>query len=263
MNERGKTPDLIKEYLDRVRIRGKSASVEEYAERLTLLSALREELSSLTTKGFFVSSGGSQIESLEAEGPRAPRVFPDYTVLRDDVLIYVNLELRHPPAITVELATVIWEALRENPNLSAVMLAWPGEKFPTICIDSFEVRRYLERGQSITIPETERRPLVISIEQFFDSQFVDWDLQQVQRGHSLNATARGIADEMHRQLVQAFVAEKERTLGLPEKIEAQQKISASDIERLTERIVDIMSQKKIADSSLRELRDFIASLVEA
>jgi hypothetical protein len=65
MPENEERPDLIKEYLSRLRIQTKSPTFNEYAERLSHLPKIRAVLVDLDTKGYSSSEGSSFLGALE------------------------------------------------------------------------------------------------------------------------------------------------------------------------------------------------------
>jgi hypothetical protein len=262
MGERENRPDLIKEYLDRLKVQDKSATVEEYSHRLTHLSAVRSILAELARKGFAVAEGPSFIDAA-GEIPNVRSLAPpDYVVLREDVLLYMYLSVDEKREISTDFAKGIWEALRDNSSLSAVVVAWPGPEYPSICIDSFTVRNYLERKGPIDLSVEDASPLITTIERFYSAQFVDWDIPFGLGSTVQTNRVRGVTDQLFQNLVNAFEAEKARALGVPEKIEAQKRVSPEDVARLRDKLSEILLHEKLTRSDFQELREYIQSMVK-
>ena len=94
MAENDQKPDLIKEYLRRLRIQEKSGSFNDYAERLTHLSIVRDLLAGLSAKGYASSEGTTLLGIRERPLGKVSWGPPDFVVLREDVLIYMYLNCR-------------------------------------------------------------------------------------------------------------------------------------------------------------------------
>jgi len=262
MAKRDDRPDLIKEYLDRLKIQKKSSTVEEYSERLTHLSAVRSTLAELATKGFAVAEGPSFV-SEAGEALSGPSLSPpDYVVVREDILLYVYVSLDQSRRISAEFAKGIWQALRDNPSLSAIVITWPGVRYPSICVDSFAVRNYLERSEPIDLSNENAAPLVETIEHFYAAQFVDWEIPLGLNSEIQTSRVRGITDQLLQNLVQAFEVERTRSLGVPEKIEAQSRISSDDVARLTDKLLSLLRDEKLSRSSFQQLREYVESMTK-
>ncbi|MGB7680782.1 MAG: hypothetical protein WBL70_03900 [Candidatus Acidiferrales bacterium] len=257
-----KEPDLLKEYLDRLRVREKSASVEEYSERLSRLSATRSLLTTLTTRGFIVSEGPTLLSSAAAPPPVGPLGLPDYVILKEDVLLYIYLSLTKNRAVSAAFLRAISDALRENPNLSGVLLVWPENDFASLAIDSFTVRNYLERTEPIDLSGEETAPLNEAVENFFNSQFVDWAVTPSIFDFGRGERIFHLADLLRENLRKGFEAEKARNLEIPEKIEALRLISPEDVNQILSKITAVLSQKEVKDRDLRDLEDLIESLAK-
>ncbi len=175
--------------------------------------------------------------------------------------MYVNIDEKRE--LSAEFAKAIWEALRENSSLSAVAVAWPGPAYPSVCIDSFAVRNYLERHGPIDLSGEDARPLVTAIERFYAAQFVDWDVPLGLGATVHTRRVRSITDEMLDNLLQAFDAEKSRALGVPEKIEAQKRVTNEDAARLRDKLLEILQHEKLTRSHFQELRDYIEAMTKS
>jgi hypothetical protein len=255
-------PDLLKEYLDRLKIQEKSATVEEYSQRLTHLSAVRSTLAELTTKGFAVAEGPSFVGEA-GEGLSVPSLSPpDYVVVREDILLYVYVSLDESRKISMEFAKGIWEALRDNPSLSAIVIAWPGVGYPSICVDSFTVRNYLERSGPIDLSTENAARLVTTVEHFYAAQFVDWEIPLGINSGTQTSRVRGITDQLLQNLLQAFEVERARALGIPEKIEAQRRITPDDVAMLRDKLINLLRDEKLSRSSFQELREYVESMAK-
>jgi hypothetical protein len=129
MAENDRKPDLIREYLRRLRIQDKSGSFNDYAERLTHLSIVRDLLSRLNMAGYACSEGANLLGTRERPLEIATWGPPDFVVLREDVLIHVYLVIGPTGELTAAHLQGIWSDLRENPGLSAVAVCWPGADY--------------------------------------------------------------------------------------------------------------------------------------
>ena len=72
----------------------------------------------------------------------------------------------------------------------------------------------------------------------------------------------GITDQLLKNLVDAFESEKARTLGIPEKIEAQARISGSDLEKLRNKLLELLSDEKLSRATFQELREYIQAMAK-
>ncbi len=245
-----------------MKVQDRSGGVEEYSRRLTNLSAVRSLLADLGKKGFAVSEGPSLIGGVGEVSAPSSLSPPDYVVIREDVLLYVYVSTRKERQLSADFAKGIWEALRENPSLSAVVIVWPGEGYPSICIDSFNARNYVERGESIDMSGEEAATLLTAIERFYASQFVDWEIPRNLNVPEQKSRVLGITDQLLKNLVDAFESEKARTLGIPEKIEAQARISGSDLEKLRNKLLELLSDEKLSRATFQELREYIQAMAK-
>ncbi len=262
MPENEKGPDLIKEYLSRLRVQAKSPSFDEYAERLTHLSKVRAILEDLTTKGYASSEGPSLLGAYEqhlgivAWGP------PDFVVLREDVLIHVNLVIGLPGELTPLQLQGVWDDLRENPSLSAVVVCWPDRDFVSVVIDSFAIRNYLERPAPLSLAAEDLTPLSDAIENFFRAQLVDWNLSSATLGFSSGHGIHELSDDLREKIHGYVSSEKSRNYGIPEKAEALAKVSSSDIQELVEMITSMIAKEDTSSRKLQELEDLIEKLCQ-
>jgi hypothetical protein len=263
MPEDDKRPDLISEYLNRLRIEEKSGSFNEYAERLAHVAKLREVLEALTSAGYVSSEGpvllGPYRQHLGATvwGP------PDFVVLRDDVLIHVYLVIGQAGELTSAQLQGVWNDLRENPSLSAVVVCWPDGDFASAIIDSFAIRSYLERGAPLSLPSDDLAPLAVAIERFFEAQLVDWNLSSTSLGFDSAHRIQELGQELRNKILENVSAEKSRDYGIPEKVEALARISSADIQHLADAITSMIAREDTSTRRLQQLEDLIERLCQS
>src|SRR5207245_2747228 len=183
-------------YLSRLKIQAKSRSFNEYAERLTHLSKVRAILEDLNSKGYASSEGPSLLGAYEEPLGAVRWGPPDFVVLRDDVLIHVYLVIGRLGELTTPQLQGVWNDLRENPSLSAVVVCWPERDYVSVVIDSFAIRNYLERPTPLSLPAESLTPLADAIENFFRAQLVDWNLSSTTLGFSTGQRIRELSDDL-------------------------------------------------------------------
>ena len=260
-----KTPhsDALKEYLERLRIQQKSTSVDDYSARLAHLYGMRASLAELMSRGYDVAEGTSFIGPRSQVGGLRALAIPDYVVFKEDVLLYIYLQISTPQQILAESMQAIWQALRENPNLSAAVAVWPEEGYPSVCIDSFLARTFVERAEIINVPGEMVLPLADAIDQFFESQFTEWNLLSLAEDSRKGAPSEGISSQLRSKLEEAFIKERTRNLGIPEKVEAQQRITSIEVKQLLERVLALVGNESISPSAVAEFREYVDTLSKA
>ncbi len=117
MAENDQKPDLIKEYLRRLKIQEKSGAFNDYAERLTHLSIIRDILASLSADGYASSEGTTLLGTREQPLGTVTWGPPDFVVLREDVLIYVYLVIGPTGALTAAQLQKITPHCRQSPHV--------------------------------------------------------------------------------------------------------------------------------------------------
>ena len=148
MAESDQKPDLIKEYLRRLTIQEKSGSFNDYAERLTHLSIIRDILTRLSAEGYASSEGTTLLGTREQPLGTVSWGPPDFVVLREDVLIYVYLIIGPTGELTATQLQGVWTDLKEidggddiglgaardvqHDGLCAIVPARPVQGFSTI-----------------------------------------------------------------------------------------------------------------------------------
>jgi hypothetical protein len=260
MPENERNPDLIKEYLSRLRIQTKSPSFNEYAERLAHLPMIRAVLEGLNSKGYSSSEGSSLLGVYEqplgtvAWGP------PDFVVLREDVLIHVYLVIGSLGELTTPHLQGVWSDLRSNPSLSGVVVCWPDRDYAATVIDSFSIRNYLERPSPMNLPVDNLEPLADAIENFFQAQLVDWNLSPTGLRFSSSQRIHELSDDLRSKINERISAEQSRNYGIAEKAEALGRVSSNDIIELIEVITSMISKENTSSRKLQELEDLIEKL---
>jgi hypothetical protein len=260
MPENERNPDLIKEYLSRLRIQTKSPSFNEYAERLAHLPVIRAVLEGLNSKGYSSSEGSSLLGVYEQPLGTVAWGTPDFVVLRDDVLVHVYLVIGPPGEITIPQLQGVWNDLRENPSLSAVIVCWPDRDYAAAVIDSFSVRNYVERVVPLSLPTDDLQPLAYAIEKFFQAQLVDWNLSPTSLGFSSSQRIHELGGDLRAKIHERISAEKSRNYGIPEKAEALGRVSSNDIQELVEVITSMVAKENTSSRKLQELEDLIEKL---
>jgi hypothetical protein len=245
-------PDLIKAYLDRIKAREKSPDLQEYTERIASLAKMKSLLAGLSTKGFVVEDGPSVLGD---QGEDSQLGTPDFVVRREDVLFYVYLVLGSERTIDHDYAQAIFQALRRNLGLTAVILVWPTENFSSCEVDSYAIRRHLEKMGNISLSEERAAPLLETIETAFANQFVDWQVTAATGAELRNRKhlVSGLSDSIREALKHNLAEEKARNLSIPEKVIAQNAVSDRDIAELTDEILRILSSESEAETRLESL----------
>jgi hypothetical protein len=262
MAENDQKPDLIKEYLRRLKIQEKSGSFNDYAERLTHLSIIRDILASLSADGFASSEGTSLLGTREQPLGTVSWGPPDFVVLREDVLIYVYLVIGPTGTLTGTQLQGVWTDLKENPALSAVATCWPNEGYPTTIIDSFTIRNYLERPSPLILATEALAPLPKAIEDFFQAQLVDWHVSTTNLQIGSHQRIHELSSDLRDKIRERIASEQLRNYEITEKVEALRRVSSTDIERLVEKITAMIAKEDTSSRSLQELEDLIESLCQ-
>ena len=260
MAEQEQKPNLIEEYLRRLAIQKKSASLNEYAERLAHLSALRELLTNLNAAGYASSEGAALLGASESTSLAPKWGPPDFVVLRDDVLIYLYLAIGPVGELTGAYLQGVWKDLRDNPALSGVAICWPDKDYSCVVIDSFAIRSYLERPTPVQVTREELVPLLGAIDTFFRAQLVDWNLSPSELQFSSRNRLHELGSDLREHLLKILLEEKLRIYEIPEKITALSRISSNDVEVLVERITGMIAKHDTSTQALQELQDLIEML---
>jgi len=260
MPEQDKRPDLIKEYLTRLRIQEKSQSFNEYAERLAHLSEVRAILENLSAKGYAASEGPSLLGAPDEPLGTAQWGPPDFVLLREDVLIHVCLVIGPIGVLTSAQLQGIWNDLRENPSLSGVAVCWPERDYPTVAIDSFTIRSLLERPVPVTLTADSLSPLSDAIDTFFRAQLVDWNLSPTSLSFSSGQRIRELGDALRDKIGKTVSSEQSREYEIPEKADALSRVSSSDIQELVETITSLLTKQDASSREFAELEDLIERL---
>jgi hypothetical protein len=263
MPERDKHPYLIREYLDRLRIQNKSASFNDYAERLAHLSKLRELLEGLSAAGYVSSEGPILLGANQQQLGTITWGPPDFVLLREDVLIHVYLVIGQPGELAPPQLQGVWNDLRENPSLSAVVVCWPDGDFPSIVIDSFAIRNYLERPAPLILPIDDLEPLAGAIGKFYTAQLVDWNLSSTALGFDSGQRIHELGDDLRDKIGKSVSSEKSRSYGIPEKAEALERLSSNDIQDLVEIVTSIVAKGDTSNRKLQELEELIERLSQS
>lgn len=262
MPENEKRPDLIREYLNRLRIQTKSPTFNEYAERLSHLPKIRAILEDLDSKGYSSSEGPSSLGALEqplGAGQWGP---PDFIVLREDVLIQVCLIVGPLGKLTGAQLQGVWDDLRENPSLSAVVICWPEKDYASFVIDSFIIRSYLERPAPLNLTIDGLVPLGDAIEKFFQAQLVDWNLSSTALRLDPSQRIHDLSEDLRNKILENVSSERSRDFGIPEKAEALEGVSSSDIQELAQMITSMVATEDTSNPKLQELEDLIERLCQ-
>jgi len=262
MAEKDQKPDLIQEYLRRLKIQDKSESFDDYAERLTHLSVIRDLLASLTAKGYASSEGTALLGTREQPLGTVSWGPPDFVVLREDVLIYVYLVIGPTGELTPTHLQGISADLKENSALSAVATCWPEKNYPSALTDSFAIRNYLERPAPVTLDRETLAPLQEAIESFFRAQLVDWQLSTTNLRLGPSQRVRELASDLLDKIRANISTEKSRSYEIPEKLEALNKVSPEDIRELVEKITAMITKEDTSNRRLQELKDMLERLCE-
>jgi len=262
MAEESQKPDLIKEYLRRLMTQEKSGSFNEYAERLTHLSVIREILASLSAEGYASSEGTTLLRTREQRLGTVTWGPPDFVVLREDVLIYVYLVIGPMGKLSSSQLQGVWTDLKENPALTAVATCWPERDYPSAIIDSFAIRNYIERPAPLTIPPEALAPLPNAIENFFRAQLVDWQVSatnlQISSGQIVRELSSNLRDSIHERIS----SERLRNYEIAEKVEALRRVAPTDIDQLVEKVTSMIAKEDTSTRRLQELEDLIESLCQ-
>jgi len=260
MAENEEKQGLIQEYLHRLKIQEKSSSFADYAERLAHLAALRDILERLNVRGY-VSSEGAALLGAERQplgtlrwGP------PDFVVLREDVLIHVYLVVGPLGQLTATQLQGVWNDLRENSSLSAVAVCWPEKDYPSVVVDSFTIRNYLERPAPVSLSTEGMVPITDAINNFYGTQLVDWELSSTSLRFSSNQRMRELGADLLHKIQTIIESEKSRDYEIPEKVEALGLVSSGDIEELVRIITTMIAKEDTSNQRLQELEDLIENL---
>jgi hypothetical protein len=253
MTDAGSKPDLLKEYLDRISVRDKSADLKQYSLRLTHLSRLKTLLIGLCSEGFVIEEGPIVLKPGEEAEEPGVLYLPDFGVLKEDVLFYVHLVVGPDLEIELPFAKALSDSLRSNPNLSALVIVWPGDQYLGVVIDSFSIRNYLERGNPINFSQDGPLPVLQAIKEFFSRQFVDWKVSEDSTFVGKGGTAARVADVIRNNLVKHFEFETSRALEIPEKAEAQKSISKGQIQEIGVEAANFIGEEKRTSKSLAKI----------
>jgi hypothetical protein len=253
-------PDLIKEYLDRVRARDRSTTLEEYSSRLIHLSTIKGLLSSLLSEGFIVEEGPTLLRSTGEPEPRVMLHLPDFVVTREDVVFYLYLSMGPHLRMGLPLGRALSDTLRSNPNLSAVVLAWPDGEYTSVVIDSFSIRNCLERADPVDLSLESAAPLLQAIRDFFTHQFVDWKLPEDVRVLRLGGGGAPLSEIFSNNLLESFRTEMSRAFGIREKTEAQESITLQDIEQIASKALNFIRAERVTRESFAEIDSLLERL---
>ena len=263
MPENEKRPDLIKEYLSRLRIQTKSPTFNEYAERLSHLPKIRAVLEALSIKGYSSFEGPSLLGGLERPLGTAGWGPSDFVVLREDVLIHVYLVIGRLGELTDTQLQGIWNDLRESPSTSAVIVCWPERDYASAVIDSFSIRNYLEHPTPLSLPVSDLDPLGDAIEKYFQAQLVEWNLSPTTLGLGSGQRIRELGDDLRDKINRNVASEKSRNYGIAEKAEALEKLSSNDVQELVAMITSIVAKEDTSNRKLQDLEDLIERLSQS
>jgi hypothetical protein len=255
-------PDLIKEYLRRLKIQEKSGSFNDYAERLTHLSVIRDTLANLSAEGYASSEGSTLLGTREQPLGTVTWGPPDFVILREDVLIYVYLVIGPTGELTATQLQGVWTDLKENPALSAVATCWPEKGYPSAIVDSFTIRNYLERPAPLMLPVDALAPLPKAIEDFFQAQLVDWQVSTTSLQLGSSQRIRELSSDLRDKIRERLSSEKSRNYEIVEKVEALRRVSSTDIEELVEKITAMIAKENTSSRTLQELEELIESLCQ-
>ena len=258
MNMPNDQPDLIKEYLDRLRIREKSADLDEYTQRLTHLARLRVLLMGLTEEGFAIEEGHSVL------GRTSDRRTPDFLVLKEDVLFYVYLVLEPAAQVSRDDLSAMFDALRENQTLTAVVLVWATRDYPTLVVDTFSIRHLLDRPDQINLNNERLEPVLKAIKEAFSHQFVDWHLSGSTATwvNLKQEVATAWMSSIYSALARYLAQEKARVFEIPEKSSAQQFLSEPHLRKLADAILRFIETERPEGEAIDKLNKAIERLVE-
>jgi hypothetical protein len=262
MAENDQKPDLIKEYLRRLKIQEKSGSFNDYAERLTHLSVIRDILGSLSAEGYASSEGTTLLGTREQPLGTVTWGPPDFVVLREDVLIYVYLVIGPAGALTAAQLQGVWTDLKENPALSAVATCWPEKGYPTAIVDSFTIRNYLEHPSPLILPKDTLASLPKAIENFFQAQLVDWQVSTTNLQLGSSQRIHELSSDLRNKIRERIASENLRNYEIAEKVEALRRVSLTDIDQLVEKITTMIAKEDTSTQRLEELEDLIESLCQ-
>jgi hypothetical protein len=262
MAENDQKPDLIKEYLRRLKIQEKSGSFNDYAERLTHLSIIRDILARLSAAGYASSEGTTLLGTREQPLGTVNWGPPDFIVLKEDVLIYVYLVIGPTGELTATQLQGVWTDLKENPALSAVATCWPEKGYPSSIVDSFTIRNYLERPSPLILPTDALTPLPKAIEDFVQAQLVNWQVSTTNLQLGSRQRIHELSSDLRDKIRERIASEKLRNYEIAEKVEALRRVSSTDIEELVEKITAMIAKEDTSSRSLQELENLIESLCQ-
>lgn len=262
MAEMEQKPDLIKEYLRRLKIQEKSGSFNDYAERLTHLSIIRDILASLSPKGYASSEGATLLGTREQPLGTVNWGPPDFVVLKEDVLIYLYLVVGPAGELTATQLQGVSTDLKDNPALSAVVTSWPAESYPSAVIDSFTIRNYLERPAPLTLPPDELSTLPEAIDNFFRAQLVDWQLTATNLTLHPSQRMREMRSDLRDKITTSISSERSRGYEITEKVEALNQISPIEIEQVVEKITAMIAKEDTSNRRLQELEELFEQLCQ-
>jgi len=257
----GDKPEKIagfREYLQETKAREKSKTLREYSERLLFEDRVRKTLEDLKGEGFLTQEGLVQITPWQKKLEGYEK--PDFIVSKEDIVFQLYLLVDEKRAIIRRtFLRGLSDVLQANPRVTALIVVWNFEDLPSCALDSFILRKYMEKtDEQLDLSNEDISQLEVTIRDFYNDQFVAWLLPEDALIETEEETdVVNVTDMLQQRLIDAFREFERRRFTRPDKKEAQECILKMDKDRLLKKLTSLLTKSDLDKADFDELKSFL------